>query len=312
MESQGQKLGGWYDLARAAGQVEGRWVGMPFFYIPMPMTYREDLYQQQGLAVPTTWESWRETGTKLKEAGSYKVGIALSQTEDANITLYAILWSHGGSTIDKESQVAINSAGTRKALEFTKHLYESCMTNEVLSWDDSSNNQAFMGGNYSWVHNAVSIYAVAKEKVPDIYKVTNHALTPAGPTGQHGTAIPINFGIWKFAKEKALAKEFMQYIMDPKRLEENFHATLTYNAPPFKAGDNFDWGRDPKTAALKDYIKTAHMIGWPGPSDRKAEQARAEWIVPNMFTFYATGKKSLDEAVSWAEGELQRIYKSKA
>jgi hypothetical protein len=54
------------------------------------------------------------------------------------------------------------------------------------------------------------------------------------------------------------------------------------------------------------------MIGWPGPSDRKAEQARAEWVVPNMFTYYATGQKSLDEAVIWAEGELQRIYTAKA
>jgi hypothetical protein len=63
---------------------------------------------------------------------------------------------------------------------------------------------------------------------------------------------------------------------------------------------------------LKDYIKTAHMIGWPGPSDRKAEQTRAEWVVPNMFTYYATGQKSLNEAVIWAEGELQRIYTAKA
>ena len=63
---------------------------------------------------------------------------------------------------------------------------------------------------------------------------------------------------------------------------------------------------------LKDYIKTGHMIGWPAPSDRKAEQARAEWIVPNMFTYYATGQKSLDAAVTWAEGELQRIYSAKA
>jgi multiple sugar transport system substrate-binding protein len=153
---------------------------------------------------------------------------------------------------------------------------------------------------------------VAKEKVPDIFKVTNHTLTPGGPAGQHGTAIPINYGIWKFAQEKELAKQFLQYIMDSKRLEENFHATHTYNAPPFKAGDSFDWGRDPKTAALKNYIKTAHMIGWPGPSDRKAEQARAQWIIPNMFTFYATGKKSLDESVSWAEDELQRVYTGKA
>jgi multiple sugar transport system substrate-binding protein len=312
MEDLGTKLGGWYDLARAAGQVEGRWVALPWFYIPMPVTYREDFYQQHGLAVPTTWEGWQETGKKIRDAGGQKVGIALSQTEDANITLYAILWSYGASTVDKERQVIINSPETRKALDFMKNLYATCMTNEVLSWDDSSNNQAFLGGTYSWVHNAVSIYAVAKDKVPDIFKVTNHALSPAGPAGMHGTAIPINFGVWKFAQEKALAKEFLQFMADPKHMEENFYATLTYNAPPFKAGDSFDWGRDPKTAMLKDYIKTAHMIGWPGPSDRKAEQARAEWIVPNMFTYYATGQKSLDESVTWAEGELQRIYKDKA
>jgi len=31
-----------------------------------------------------------------------------------------------------------------------------------------------------------------------------------------------------------------------------------------------------------------------------------------MFTYYATGKKSLEDAVLWGEGELQRIYKAKA
>ena len=77
--------------------------------------------------------------------------------------------------------------------------------------------------------------------------------------------------------------------MEPKRLEENFHATLTYNAPTYKAAISLIGGRDPKTGMLKDYVKTAHLIGWPGPSDRKAEQARAEWIVPNMFTYLRHG-----------------------
>jgi multiple sugar transport system substrate-binding protein len=310
MEELGQKLGGWYNLAEEAGHVEGRWVAMPWYYVPMPMTYREDLYQQHGLAIPKTWQEWQETGKKLKDASEHKVGIALSQTEDANITLYAILWAYGASTVDKEQQVVINSAETRKAMDYMKGLYETCMTNEVLSWDDSSNNQAFLGGKYSWVHNATSIYNIAMQKVPDIFKVTNHTLTPSGPAGQHGTAIPVSYGIWKFAEEKELAKAFLLYIAEPKRVEENFYATHTYNAPLFKAGDKFDWDKDPKTVVLKDYAKTAHMIGWPGPSNRQAEQARAAWIVPNMFTFYATGKKSLDESITWAEGELQRAYEA--
>jgi multiple sugar transport system substrate-binding protein len=312
MDDLGKKLGGWYDLIREVDQVDGRWVAMPFFYSCMPMTYREDLYQQAGLQAPKTWEEWKDSGKKLKEATGKKVGIALSQTEDANISLYAILWTYGASTADKERRVSINSPETRKAMEYMKELYQTTMTDEVLSWDDASNNQAFLGGEYSWVHNAVSIYFVAKEKVPDIFKVTNHTLTPHGPGGQHGTAIPFNYGVWKFAKEKELAMQFLQYMMEPKRYEEIFHATLAFNAPPFKNGEQFDWNRDPKTAILKDYAKTAHMIGWPAPPDRKAEQMRSEWIVPNMFTYYCTGRKSLDEAISWGEAELQRIYSAKA
>jgi hypothetical protein len=31
-----------------------------------------------------------------------------------------------------------------------------------------------------------------------------------------------------------------------------------------------------------------------------------------MFTYYATGQKSLEDSVTWAEGELRRIYAEKA
>jgi len=310
MDDLGKQLGGWYDLAYEAGQVQGRWVALPWFYVPMPVTYREDLFKANGIEVPTTWEGWKEAGKKIKTASDHKVGTALSQCEDSNITLYALLWSYGASTVDKEGKVIINSPETRQAMDYVKDLYESCMTNEVLSWDDASNNQAFLGGKYSWVHNAVSVYNVAKNKVPDIFEQTNHTLTPVGPAGQHGTAIPFNYGIWKFAEQKELAKEFMQYIMDVERLESVFHDTLTFNSPLYKNGEKFDWARDPKTAKLKDYAKTAHMIGWPAPAGRKAEQARAQWIVPNMFTFYATGQKSLEESVTWSEGELKRIYEA--
>ena len=32
-------------------------------------------------------------------------------------------------------------------------------------------------------------------------------MTPHGPGGQHGVAIPFNYGVWKFAKEKELAMQ---------------------------------------------------------------------------------------------------------
>ena len=309
-EDIGNKLGGWYDIAREVGQVQGRWVALPWYCGAMPITYREDLYSQQHVSPPDTWEGWKDTAKHIRTTTDCKVGIALNETEDSNLTLYALLWSYGASTVDPAGRVSINSPATRQAMDYMKDLYESCMPNDVLQWSDSSNNEAFLGGQYLWVHNATTIYGAAKKVAPQIAAVTNHALTPAGPGGQHGTAVPQNYGIWRFAKEKTLAKEFLQYTMDPRRLEASFYASATYNTPLCKVGEQFDWQRDPKTAALKDYMKTAHMIGWPAPIDYRAEQARTQWIVPKMFAAYVAGKHSLEEAVTWGEAALQKIYQA--
>lgn len=309
MEDLGRKLGGWYALARDIGQVQGRWVAMPWYCSAQAMTYREDLYKRHGFPPPRTWDAWKETGKQIKETSGHKVGVTLNEDIDSNLTLYALLWSYGASTVDTDGHVRINAPETRRAMDYMKELFTCCMTDEVLSWDASGNNQAFLSGSYSWVHNPTSIYGSAKLRNNEIFEVTNHTLTPYGPGGQHGTATPHNYGVWQFAKEKDLAKVFLQYIMDLERLEYIFHVTSTFNMPLFQAMETFDWQRDPKTAVLKNFMKTVHMMGWPGPSDWRAEQAAQKFIVPKMFTFYVTGEKSLEDSVVWGEAALERIYK---
>ena len=314
MEKLGRSLGGWYDVAREVGQVQGRWVAMPWYCAAQAMTYRADLYQQHGFPPPQTWETWKETGRQIKEYSGHQVGVTLNKDGDSNLTLYALLWSYGASTVDADGRVAINTPETRQAMDYIKDLFMCCMPKAVLAWDASGNNQAFLSGRYSWVHNATSIYG-AKDNAsqladPLVFEGINHTLTPAGPGGQHGSATPNSYGIWRFAQEKELAAEFLQYMMDVDRMEAMFHVTSTYNTPLIKAAEDFDWGRDPKTAVLKDYMKTAHMMGWPAASDHRAEQAAQRYIVPQMFISYVTGKRSLSEAVTWAEAALQRIYQA--
>jgi multiple sugar transport system substrate-binding protein len=307
----GEKGGGWYPIARDVAMVNGHWKAMPFFSITMPQTYREDLFQEVGEGPADTWEDVLRVGKKLKAKG-HLFGVAISQTEDANITWYAVLWSFGASTVDKDQKVIINSPETRQAVEYVKDFYTSTMSPEVLSWDDASNNRGYMSGKYAWVHNAVSIYAMLPKNAPQLRPVTNHAHSPAGPAGRHGTAIPINYGVWKFSKNQELAKEFLAYIAAEERLSTNFEVTETYNHPLLM---NFEkhpyWEKDPKISGLRLYQRDAHMIGWPGPPNRKAELVRAQWIVPNMMAKAVTGT-STDEAVKWAEAEIKKIYEAKA
>src|SRR5499426_4778906 len=102
-EAAGKKYGGWIPAARSLVEVEGRWYGLPIFYILAPMLYRKDLFDQNGLQPPDTWELARVAGRPLTPKG-HPTGIALSQCADANLMWRSIFFSHGGTEADPSGE----------------------------------------------------------------------------------------------------------------------------------------------------------------------------------------------------------------
>src|SRR5262245_65696650 len=51
-----KKYGGWIPAAKSLVEVEGRWYGLPIFYILAPMLYRKDLFDANNTKYPATWE----------------------------------------------------------------------------------------------------------------------------------------------------------------------------------------------------------------------------------------------------------------
>ena len=107
-------------------------------------------------------------------------GMALGHASgDANGWLHWALWAHGGNLIDKDNKVVINSPETAKALEYVKGLYDNFIPG-TASWNDSSNNKAFLAGQLYLTVNGISIYVTAKKENPQIAEDMNHAHLPAG------------------------------------------------------------------------------------------------------------------------------------
>jgi len=122
---------------------------------------------------------------KAMKANRTPGGMSLGHaTGDANTWVYWCLWTHGGNTVDENDKVIINSPETEKALVFAKQLYEQ-MVPGVLSWNDASNNKAFLGREIHWTNNTISIYAAAKRdpNLKDIAEDMDHAYWPVGPVG---------------------------------------------------------------------------------------------------------------------------------
>lgn len=304
----GETYGGWWAFCQEASVADGQWRSVPWYYIAAPATYREDYFQQVHEPPPETYDDLLRAGRKLRQI-DHPIGFAISQTGDANWTLFPLLWSFGASTVAEDGKtITIHSPHTAQALEYVKTLYHDCMEDQVLSWDDAGNNRYLLSGRGSWTINAISIYEAAKKSVPALVKVLNHALMPAGPV-RRVAAVPYwSIGVWKFSKNLDLAKEFLRYHFQREPQNAFITASGGYNQPLLKAFDQHPiWTSDPKLRPLIGFAQWAHLVGWPGPPTREAALVAQLYIVPNMFA-KVVGGTTINEAMIWAEGEIRKAY----
>ncbi len=306
-----KEKGGWEDTARNLAFVNGHWKVFPDFFIRFPVLYREDLFKQEALSAPETWEDLLNSGRKLKPKG-HPGGIGyVANHVDANASARAILWSFGGKYVDKDGKtVALDSRETREALRFGKALFDEAMTPEVLAWDDSANNRFLASGKGAWIHNPISAYLSIKPENPELFKNINIALTPKGPADRRTGVSPNTFGIWKFANNKDAARAFLSHYADSWM--EGFRASNGYNHPMLKGwatkpmpilGD----GDDPKLRILQDFAPLAGFMGWPGPVTPAADEVWQTFLIPQMFGKVVQGK-SIDDAIKETEAAIKKVY----
>ncbi len=309
-ESLGKQLKGWTNVARDVGIVGKTWKAVPWSISPQVINYRSDWLKEVGYtAFPDTYDEMLVLARKLKDKG-HPVGFALGRAiGDANQFHYPFLWAFGGSECKKDGKtVAINSPETAKAVDYRRELFKGGESEDVLSWDDSGNNRAFLAGALSITLNAVSIYWAEKKNAPELRAVTDHALPPKGPAGRFGYSTPFSLGVFKFSKVQKEAKAFIHWLMEPTQYSawigegEGMMAGLLnfYENDPI-------WKKDPKFAASQEVVKYCRMPGYPGPPTRQAAEAMVKYVIVNMFARAARGTSTL-ETIKQAESELKEIY----
>ncbi|TMQ14780.1 MAG: extracellular solute-binding protein [Candidatus Rokuibacteriota bacterium] len=302
-------FGGWIPAALPISVVDGRWYAVPDFYIVAPMLWRRDLFEQERLAAPDTWEQARIAARTLKAKG-HPTGIAFSHCNDANLFLRAILFSHGAREADETGQnILIDSREMREGLKFLKAMFDEGMSPEVFSWDDASDNRFLASGVACWIHDAISAYRSTEDTNPKVFQNTAVALEPQGLPGKRvSIANPNAYAIWKFAKNIPAAKEFLLHLAD--NWKESMVGSRGYNMPFFRDAYRKPMpviGTDPKLQILQDFPDIVAFAGYPGPFTPPVQEIVASFIFPDMCTKVARGQ-SPDEAIKWAATEYRRVY----
>jgi multiple sugar transport system substrate-binding protein len=310
----GQKYGGWAPSAAAYGKgARGKWINIPLGFAGSLMNYRISSLRKAGFSkFPTTTAEFLDYARAMKANGT-PGGLALGHaTSDANVWVYWCLWAHGGNLVDKNEKVIVNSPETEKALIFAKQLYET-MVPGVLSWNDASNNKAFLGGEIHWTDNSASIYVAAKDdpSKKEIAEDMDHAHMPIGPIGT-ATELHIAFAFLTMAYTKypQASKALMAFMMEADQYNkwiDSAQGLVSHTLA--SSGSNPVWAEDPKRAVFRDAAERSLTIGGLGSPGEKAARASFDFILVDMFASYCIGRDDAKGAMRTAERRLQRIYR---
>ena len=313
----GKKYGGWADGPARTVEKGDDWLGIPIATVGGYLTYRKSAVEKAGFKdFPQDFPGFLEMCKGLKKNNT-PAGFALGHASgDANAWLHWILWGHGAYTVDKNDKVIINSPETLKALDYAKALSDTFIPG-VASWNDSSNNKAFLAGELYCTSNGISIYVAERDgadkdpKMKELADDTYHALWPVGPVGHPAELqLVVPMLAFNFTKYPNAAKAFITFMLEKEQFEKWLTASRGYLTQTLNAYNSAPvWKADPKNEVFSHASERALPASGIGTPDERAATAIGDFIVVDMFANYCTGAKDAKASVAEAERQLKRIYR---
>ena len=307
----GKKYGGWYPMIEQYGRSGRRWVGIPNVVIGVLPVYRVSWLKQAGFnEFPKTTDQFLKAAQELKKA-NHPMGFCFGKApNDGNTFNHWLLWAFGGKVVDENNRPALNSPQTIEALEYARALHDAFIPGTV-SWNDASNNKAFLAGEISATNNSVSVYGKALADKMEMASDINHAMWPVGPTGtaaeMHLVYPLITFRYTKFPNA---AKAFVAYMFEKAQYEKLLEGSAGYVSQVLKGYENNPvWTKDPKIAIFRDVAARGRPVSYAGSLGYASASVLSDFVVCDMFGEVIAGSTPPKDAAAKAEKRVERYYK---
>ncbi|CAH0186172.1 Lactose-binding protein [Microbacterium sp. Bi128] len=227
---------------------DGKIYGLPQDSGPMALFYNKEVFDQFGIAVPTTWDEYVAAAEKLHAADPTK--FITADTGDSGFTT-SMIWQAGGTpfqTSGTDVTIDLQDSGSKKFADNWNRLIEGGLLSDTPSWSD----EWFKGlGDGSIASLVIGAWmpGVLESSVPD--GAGKWAVAPI-PT-YDGKAVTAENGgggqaVTKQSKNPALAAGFLKWLNNDEESLKIFAAsggfpstTAQLSDPAFveKASDYF-------------------------------------------------------------------------
>jgi multiple sugar transport system substrate-binding protein len=304
--------------------IDGEWYGIPYMNSGGGTWARRSVFEAAGIDALTlaSYEQRRDACLEVSDpaADMYGWGLTLNTGGDATGTIEGIIQSWGGHYTNEDiSEVTFNSPETLGAVEFLTEIYTSDTYAPMLppgvgSWDDASNNEAFLAGTLAYTHNAASVYAKAKADGNPIFEDTLRLETPVGPTN---TKLEAGGGgqfyIPRGATNQDLSKQLAAHLITPEVFLPISLISAGLFLPCYANYLTMDevvqaFEADPNLARMSESTLGTHIgASWPAEPNPLFDAIAAQAVLTDMMAQITAQGVAPADAVAQAHDRIITI-----
>ncbi|MDE0547595.1 ABC transporter substrate-binding protein [Microbacterium sp. C7(2022)] len=123
--------------------------GIPQDSGPMALFYRADLFEENGIEIPTTWEEYKEAAVKVRDAGGY-----ITNFSTADINQFAgFVWQANGDWFTNDGDqwtVDLTGDESTTVADYWQELLDEDLVATYPAWTEEWNNAYNSGEVWTW------------------------------------------------------------------------------------------------------------------------------------------------------------------
>jgi multiple sugar transport system substrate-binding protein len=314
------QAGGFWSFVDPLYKIGSSFYGVPFEAETSPLFARVDLIQQAtGQAdPPKNLDDLTAACKKINSPPSvYALGFTLGRTPDCFGNTLNIIWNDGGTLVDKDGKVALNSPETVAAMNRVKGWWDDkLIPPDSPTWDDTGNNAAFQKKQAAFIINPPSVYGWMVANDQDLLNNAIMAALPAGTSGSYSGSGAWSWSLFKTSKNVDGGKDLMRYLMDPKRLQAVYSQVGGRWYPIYQDGikDEF-WSSKPQFKFYPDLLKGGRDISYPAAPEAKMFAALGEvqtrLMVPDMVQEIVVKGTPVADAVKKTHDAMVEVFSAR-
>lgn len=311
--------------ARFDSVVDDVWYAVPFFTRAGGYYARRDVFEANGLDVLADteyYETMRETALAISKPDQnlWGWGMTVARSGDGQAMVQNVIYRYGGTLQDESGEiVTLNSPETVEALKWLAETYTAeqwapMLPPGVLSWIDTSNNEAFLAGQLAITQNAGTMYAKAVlDQVPFADDI---AFIPYPKRISDDARLDFMSGGMRFyllqdAKNPEAVADVIRHFLTQPIQERVWQTSLGYALPAYANGAESPIiaGNDNAKRGMEIALTDTGFYGlaWPGPVNEAVGSIGEGVYYSDMVSDVIQGRSAEDVAADY-HSQFVQIY----